>query len=154
MIELPSHLINLGIFMLVLIADRCLVRTRRVRLSEIPLGDVIEENGQYLFPLGYKIERHKHDAVVRYQLHDKNRPAYVIQGKGRPLAMTLRGYQEEFLAINKSQIKHSGEWILNVRVIHGRALLNWNPLYRFFPFIDIATRTYTLEVSNGDSNAA
>ncbi|HHA1306248.1 TPA: hypothetical protein ACOEHI_003850 [Enterobacter kobei] len=148
MIELGSHISSLALVFGVLAIDRLILRLRRLRLHERPLGDVVDDGDQFLFPLRYKTHAAKHDGVVQYQLHDKQRPVLVIEGKSRRLAMT-KGVQEEYLAINKSQVRHSGEWVLKVRVIHGKTFLNWNPLYRLFPFVDLAERTYTLDLGTG-----
>lgn len=153
MIELGSHLSSLAVVVGVLAVDRMILRLRRLRLHDIPLGDVVDDGDQFLFPLRYKTQAAKHDGVVQYQLNDKQRPVLVIQGKTRPLAMS-RGIQEEYLAINKSQVRHSGEWVLKVRVIHGKSFMNWNPFYRLFPFVDNVERTYTLNVESNEHASA
>ncbi|MGA4583924.1 hypothetical protein ACK6TD_19300 [Enterobacter hormaechei] len=81
MIELGSHLSSLAVVVGVLAVDRMILRLRRLRLHDIPLGDVVDDGDQFLFPLRYKTQAAKHDGVVQYQLNDKQRPVLVIQGK-------------------------------------------------------------------------
>ncbi|HHT0956245.1 hypothetical protein [Enterobacter kobei] len=152
MIDIASHVYSLAVVVGVLAVDRIILRLRRLRLHDMPLGDVVDDGDQFLFPLRYKTHAAKHDGVVQYQLHDKKRPVLVIEGKSRRLAMA-KGVQEEYLAINKAQVRHSGYWVLKVRVIHGKTFMNWNPLYRLFPFVDLTERTYTLDVGTGANDS-
>ena len=75
----------------------------------------------------------------QYSLRDSKNPTAVITGKTRPLDLSVKGMNEEYLLIDQRYLE-AGTWLLSVRVTHGNSRMN--PLYRIFPVQESITRSY------------
>lgn len=137
---LSAYLLS-GIFVALSgIVDRCLLKRRKVEISNINRD---ENDGSYVrFVLNFKISNKLHNAKVKYTLRDLKNPSTVIAGKTRTLEFSSIGDNSEYLLFNKKLIK-PGDWVLDVKIESSGSRLN--PLYKLFPIITTIRKGFYIE---------
>lgn len=132
------------------VADRCLLK--RSDVADIELGEVEYLDGFIRVPIAYTSKfPFLRGATVSYWMQDARKPTTVIEGEPRHLAHAEKGKNSEWLFIPTACMnKKSGKWILTATVTHGDSFIN--PLYRIFPIVQRAQRSYQLTFSQDVDN--
>lgn len=141
----------IGGLVVIALADRFLLRRRKVRIREI--GDPTIISGKAIaFPISIEAKKGKITGTqVEYWLRSKADPTIVISGKRRTMEFALKGNSREFLLIDNRYVE-SGEWLLTVRIVHGNSRVN--PLYRVFPLHETLSRKFKITKDRGVFNAS
>lgn len=124
----------------VAVLDRYVLARKQVTL--VDCGDAVVRGRAIAFPVRFSVTCSRlTGAKIEYSLRDSKNPTAVITGKTRPLDMSARGMNQEYLLIDERYLE-SGTWQLSVRITHGNS--RTNPLYRIFPLQESFKRNYQI----------
>ncbi|ECZ5819239.1 lysis protein [Salmonella enterica] len=112
-------------------ADRWALR--RATVKNLFVGEHKIEQGHLRVPVYYHVRSSRLiGATIEFTLRDKSCPTTVVAYRRRTLEHASKGENCEYLDIPLDRlIIPAGEWIINVKILHGDSF--YNPLYRIFP---------------------
>lgn len=127
------------IIVVLLMADRFLVRRGRIELTELSGAGFVEQANPkrpqakelfYRLHIAFRAYPPLIFSRVTYTIRDLNCPTTVVNGKSRTLDFSMRGHNQEYLLI-RTDLLATGAWVADVRVESLGCRIN--PLYKIFP---------------------
>ncbi|RAU45267.1 lysis protein [Pseudocitrobacter sp. RIT415] len=129
-------------------ADRWALQ--RATVKNLCVGDHKVEQGHLRVPVYFNVKSSRLvGATIEFTLRDKRCPTTVVAFNRRTLEHASKGENCEYLDIPLDRlILPSGQWIINVKILHGDSF--YNPLYRIFPLQLDAQKVF--EINLGSAN--